>query len=783
MKKLFLDFFPNHVYRYLDQTGNGRPAISSKTRRDDLNEQGYCAYFSVNGFIGDNAKLESCSNLNAFYVDIDGRKDKEELEEIKKRLQPTFIIETGAGHHLYWVISEPIYKEDCFGNEWEEYLERYEKIERNIVRTLKGDPKCQDVPRILRIPGTLYWKESGDKYKEGFDGVFKIKGIEKKEGARYTIEEIEEAFPQLEEAITRPSTSSNLKKYADDERTDFFNRINKQYPIEDRPSFKALISGKPETLPQAHQRNHALLITASLMRDAGWKKEKAIEKIKENGWHGIEKERGGMSEIVKTINSAYANGYRYSYKNEIISHNMTPEEQREIQIAYTEVAKIKKDTDKIRYTNYEREILINYPYLRKNEIGIIFNYDRGVYRMLSDLQVSDIVLNGLYDDMLWNFRTKKSVADKVACLLSIIPPLELTNDGGYILNLKNGLLNLNTRELRNHSPDFVSLVQFPVEYDPNAVCPVWEACMEAWTVGEECEEKKTLLKQFSGYLLSSSMQYDKALFLVGDGGAGKSTFIDTLARVLGDQSVSHIDLEGLYGQYGMKGLIGKRLNVIEEVEGNFYHSNKLKKLISGEPVTIDMKYKDQFTFTPQAKFVFAVNLIPRIDDSSTATERRMLVVNFKNNFQENPNTALRSSMGLLADELSGILNWMIEGAHLLKASGRFITTTEQTELLAEYRMENSSVEGFIGECLEFGEGYSVGTRELYDEYKTYCGKDGRKFKSHISFNKEMKTYGGKKKKFFFEPRQHGSDISKFVGVRIVDNWSQERRVQVEYNSF
>ena len=160
--------------------------------------------------------------------------------------------------------------------------------------------------------------------------------------------------------------------------------------------------------------------------------------------------------------------------------------------------------------------------------------------------------------------------------------------------------------------------------------------MEAWTIGEEKEGKIMLLQQFAGYLLSSSMQYDKALFLVGDGGAGKSTFIDTLSRVLGTESVSHIDLEGLYGQYGMKGLIGKRLNVIEEVEGNFYHSNKLKKLISGEPVTIDMKYKDQFTFTPQAIFVFAVNIIPRIDDSSTATERRMLIAYFKNNFRDNP---------------------------------------------------------------------------------------------------------------------------------------------------
>ena len=62
--------------------------------------------------------------------------------------------------------------------------------------------------------------------------------------------EIEEAFPIKEEVIAYPTdTKPNaLKKYADEEKKDFFNRVNKKYPIEDRPSFKALISGKPRNI-------------------------------------------------------------------------------------------------------------------------------------------------------------------------------------------------------------------------------------------------------------------------------------------------------------------------------------------------------------------------------------------------------------------------------------------------------------------------------------------------------------------------------------------------------
>ncbi len=783
---LFLDSFPNHKYRYIDQTGLGRPPVSSAIQRPDLNLQGYEAYFTPNGFEGENAKIENCISLNAFFVDIDGRKDHAELDEIKKILEPSFILETKNGFHLYWLLDEVIKREDLSEEEWKKDITRWERIEESIVKHLNADPAVKDVPRILRIPDTFYWKKSGEAFRDGTKDVFKIKGLHKNIAANYSMNQVEEAFPLIQDIVSYDSKTSpevsHFKKYAEDERKDFFIRVNKVYPLEDRPSFLSLISGKEGTVAP-NTRNQSLIVAASLMKQAGWKKEKALEHITEVGWHGMEKDRGGLQEIQNTINSAYGNNYTYSYKNEIIAKNMTPDEQRNIQDAYTAVSKQKRESDKIRFTNYEQEVLNRMPYLKKNEIGLVFNYKDGVYKIVSDLEIQDLILNNLYDDMLWGYRTKRNVADKVACLLSIIPPLVLTNDGNWILNVKNGLLNLKTMELVPHTPNFVSLTQLPVAYDPEAKCPIWEECMDAWMEGPEKEEKTQLLKQFCGYTLTSSMNYDKALFLVGDGGNGKSTCVDTIARVIGPDSTAHIDLEGLYGQYGMKGLIGKRLNIIEEVQGNFYQSNKLKKLISGEEVTIDMKYKDQFTFRPQAKFIFAVNIMPRVDDTSTATERRIVAINFRNNFRDNPNTSLRSNFGLLAQELAGILNWMIEGAHDLAKAGRFIVTKEQINMLSEYRQENSSVEGFIAECAEVGESYEVSGRDLYEEYRAFCQRDGRKFKGNISFVKEMKAYGARYGLFRFEERTSGHTAARFVGIRIINDWSSSRATETKFQGF
>lgn len=785
----FLDLFPEHVYRFIDQTGAGRPAVASQEYVEKYNLQGYEAYFTVNGFKGaPDQKREHCTNLNAFFVDIDGRKDLAELEKIKEKLEPTFIIETMRGYHIYWCLDEIIYKDEVTDIEWSAYLTQWERIAQTLVTTLNTDKVVKDVTRILRIPDTYYWKKSGDAWTKGVAAApFKIKGIHKNLTARYSMDKIEEVFPYVEEKVYDDSAlpiTDKMKKYAEAEKEDFFKKVDAIFPIEQRESFIRLTSGEPGTLPVAGEnRNHALLIAASMMRRAGWSKQQALSHINKVGWHGIEKEHGGAQEIANTIDSAYRGGYIFSIKNEVISHNMTVEEEKKMADAYTDVLKARKEVDKTRFANYEYEVLAKFPYLKKNEAGVFFNYENGVYKMMAKQDMESLILTGMYEDMLWGYRTKKSVSDKVACLLSITPDLVLTPDKGIITNVKNGLLNIVTRQLKPHTPNYVSLVQSPVEYDPNARAATWIDCVHAWMEGDEETEKTRLLQQYAGYCLSSSMKHSKALFLVGDGGNGKSTFADTISMVIGQEGVSRIDLEDIYGAFGLAGLIGKRLNIVEEVSGNYYQSHKLKKLVSGEEVTINMKYKEQFKFQPQAKFIFAVNTMPQVDDSSVASERRIVAVQFNNNFRARPNTELRYHDGALAKELQGILNWMLDGVASLRETGEFIATSEQKKLLADYREENSSVEGFIKECLEFtdeNDGDETETADLYEAYKLYCHKDGRKHKKKISFTKELKAYSTRHQKGVFVDRQNGHEPSKFLAVKVLNEYKSAAQSYKEF---
>ena len=280
MSDRFLTQFPNHVYRYIDLTGQGRAPKSCKEISDSLNLKGYESYFTVNGF-GDvpNAQKDNCTNLNAFFVDIDGRKDLEELEEIKVKFNPTFITETQNGYHVYWLLDEPIFKNKCSDQEWEEVMAKWERIELAIVAEFNADPVVKDIPRILRVPRTYYWKKTGNQWTKGTDGVFKIKGLYKNLKNRYSMDDVEKIIDvtPASENLTLPTAEkvtksvadavlAKSKKFAEAERANFFERVNEEYPIEERDSFKELISNSDESMPPSVGRNTALHVTACLMR-------------------------------------------------------------------------------------------------------------------------------------------------------------------------------------------------------------------------------------------------------------------------------------------------------------------------------------------------------------------------------------------------------------------------------------------------------------------------------------------------------------------------------------
>jgi hypothetical protein len=134
-----------------------------------------------------------------------------------------------------------------------------------------------------------------------------------------------------------------------------------------------------------------------------------------------------------------------------------------------------------------------------------------------------------------------------------------------IINLKNGLVNIMSGEVKLHSPDYLSLVQLPVMYDPAALCPK----IIRFLIDIQSREGISLIIRFLGYCIYRSACYEKAIMLIGPGKNGKSVLIKLLESFVGQENVSHASLQELTGdRFASADLYGKLVNSFADLEAS-----------------------------------------------------------------------------------------------------------------------------------------------------------------------------------------------------------------------
>ncbi|MCX6630819.1 MAG: hypothetical protein NTW28_24650, partial [Candidatus Solibacter sp.] len=136
-----------------------------------------------------------------------------------------------------------------------------------------------------------------------------------------------------------------------------------------------------------------------------------------------------------------------------------------------------------------------------------------------------------------------------------VPPLG-------VLNCANGLLDLATGELRDHDPSFLSPVQLPVHYDPDATCPAWLRFARQ-TFPSDAPD---LAWEIATWLMTPDTSIEKALLFHGEGGNGKSTYLSGLTSFLGGWNCTNLSLHKLEaGRFAAARLVGKLANICPDL--------------------------------------------------------------------------------------------------------------------------------------------------------------------------------------------------------------------------
>lgn len=310
-----------------------------------------------------------------------------------------------------------------------------------------------------------------------------------------------------------------------------------------------------------------------------------------------------------------------------------------------------------------------------------------------------------------------------------------------LVNFQNGVLDIKTKKLLEHSQAQGFLYCLPFDYDPSAECPVFDGFMREVTLKDESLE--SLLLEFVGYAIcDQSYWLQKALLLVGEGSNGKSTFLKIVESLAGKENTSYLSLSDLQQETSRSSLEGRLVNISDELPNyTLKNTDMLKKLMGGS-VTSRKLYQDAVAIDNGAKFIYSCNEIPMTVDVSHGLFRRLAIVPFNAKFTMGDNADVDIARKMLG-ELPGIFNRVYKEYGKLKKRGNLIESIRSNQELEQYKDSVDRVGSWIKDNLRWNGKWddTVGFTKIADAFELYhsdCKRSEEKPVSKFYFTRHLR---------------------------------------------
>lgn len=314
----------------------------------------------------------------------------------------------------------------------------------------------------------------------------------------------------------------------------------------------------------------------------------------------------------------------------------------------------------------------------------------------------------------------------------------------WLLNCRNGTLNLKTGILQSHRRhDYISKLA-PVDFDPHAACPTWESFLDCIFQGRG--SLIDYVQRVCGYCLTGNTQEHDFYFLYGSGANGKSTMIKTLMALLGSDYARQASSGTLSAKYTetigeeIAVLQGSRLvAAVEMDEGRKLAEGLVKQLTGGDRVRARRLYANSFEFVPSFKVLLASNHKPSISGTDNGIWRRIKMIPFTVSVPEEAQD--RQLADKLQAELPGILNWCLAGCLEWQQKG-LNPPAEVQQATRGYREDSDSIAAFLDETVTTIDlTASTQAKVLYERYQNWIESTGERPLSMRRFNERIKEKG------------------------------------------
>ena len=308
------------------------------------------------------------------------------------------------------------------------------------------------------------------------------------------------------------------------------------------------------------------------------------------------------------------------------------------------------------------------------------------------------------------------------------------------VNVRNGVLDLETRELEDHSPEYYFTAALGVDYDPDATGGLWVEQVER-AIDDPGERKK--LEEFIGYCLEQwHHDREKNMFFVGPPASGKSTIQEAIQTLFGGSpTVSNLTPQQIADtKFDAARLYEASLNTVNDINASkIEDTGTLKRIWSGERTTLQNKFKDAFEAEPKAKHLFTANWLPRIVGQDESIYRRMLIIEFMNSIDDaDLDRSVKQEMR--SERVRQVLlNRALDARDRLREQDEFTNDRSREETRKKWDSWRDSHKRFLYTQFEVtgDSDQTVGKGAYYQAFKEFVGRTGYAMKSKQSITKSL----------------------------------------------
>jgi len=380
------------------------------------------------------------------------------------------------------------------------------------------------------------------------------------------------------------------------------------------------------------------------------------------------------------------------------------------------------------------DLLAEYTFktLRDNEECLVYN--DGVYKSTGEVLIKEECETRVPQRYITNHSVNEVVGHVKR---STYADRSTFNNSRWTLNLRNGLYNIMSDTLEPHSPEFLSTMRIPLNYDPDAKAPR----IQQFLAEILKEEDVPVIEELFGYCLIPDYRIQRAFLCTGDGANGKSTLLELLKRFLGDENCTNLSLQTIEShRFAVASLFGKLANICADIPSTpMRHAGVFKMLTGGDTIGAEKKFKDNFSFNNHARLIFSSNKPPKVEEDTLAFWRRWIMIDFPNKFEGDKADARILEKMIRPGELSGLLNIALGGLRRLLQSQHYSHEQPPFEVAERYAKAADALFAFVeDECMADPEGW-ISKDSLYDSFLAYCDTEKIPRVGKESFGRALKN--------------------------------------------